>query len=54
MMSDRPSFVDHAESHLQEALESDDSEIKDNHIRSALQACVFDKAGVAAGHSESD
>jgi hypothetical protein len=35
------------------ALQADGSEMKDYHIRSALQACVFDKTDISAGHSES-
>jgi hypothetical protein len=43
-----------AENHLQEALDADESAMKDYHIRSALQVCVFDETGITAGHSESN
>jgi hypothetical protein len=54
VMSDRPSFMKQAENHLQEALDADESAMKDYHIRSALQVCVFDETGITAGHSESN
>jgi len=41
-MSDRPSFVEQAESHLQQALEASDTATKNYHIRSALQVCACD------------
>lgn len=41
-MSDRPTFVEQAEDHLKQALETDETGEKDYHIRSALQMCACD------------
>ena len=41
-MSDRPTFVEQAENHLKQALETDETSEKDYHVRSALQVCACD------------
>lgn len=41
-MSDGQTFLERAEDHLKQALETDETGEKDYHIRSALQMCACD------------
>jgi uncharacterized protein YqkB len=53
-MSDRPTVIEQAEDHLKQALETDETNEKDYHIRSALQVCACDGNSGQGEFSQTD
>ncbi|WEL30233.1 hypothetical protein [Haloferax volcanii] len=51
-MSEPSSFVEQTKDHLYKALETDDPDEKDFHLRNALQLCAWD--GVADRTEQND